>query len=143
MSEENIAIVRRWFDQIWNERREDLIGELLSEETIAHGLTDVSGKTLRGHDGFKNLFYAFNTAFPDLRISVEDVVSERDMVVARCTVRGLHRGEGLGVPPTNKSVEFTGLCMMKINDGKITEVWNQFDFMNMYQQLGVLSLTLG
>jgi steroid delta-isomerase-like uncharacterized protein len=143
MSEENVAIVHRWFDEVWNNRREYLIDELLSEDSIAHGLMDVSGQALRGHEGFKNLFYAFSTAFPNLRIIVEDTISDRDLVVARCTVKGTHRGDGLGVAPTDQQVEFAGLCMMRLRDGKITEVWNQFDFMNMYQQLGVLSLTLG
>jgi predicted ester cyclase len=143
MSEQNVAVVRRWFNEVWNSRREDLIPELLSSESIAHGLQDVNGNIPKGHEGFKSLFYAFSTAFPDLKLIVEDVVSERDMVVARCIVQGTHRGEGLGVDPTLRPVRFAGLCMMRVEEGKITEIWNQFDFMNMYQQLGVLSLTLG
>jgi steroid delta-isomerase-like uncharacterized protein len=143
MTEQNVAIVHRWFDEVWNNRREDLIEELLSEDSIAHGLLDVSGKAPRGHEGFKNLLYAFSNAFPDLRIIVDDVICENDFVVARCTVTGTHRGIGIGVDATGKQVNFTGLCMMKLSNGKIVEVWNQFDFINMYQQLGVLSLTLG
>lgn len=143
MSEQNVAIVHRWFSEVWNNRREDLIPELLSVDSIAHGLKDIYGNTPTGHEGFRNLFYAFSSAFPDMHLQVEDTVSEGDLIVARCIVTGTHRGEGLGVPPTQNKVEFAGLCMMRITDGKITEVWNQFDFMNMYQQLGVLSLTLG
>jgi steroid delta-isomerase-like uncharacterized protein len=143
MSEQNVEVVHRWFKEVWSNRRVDLIEQLLSHDSIAHGLQDVSGNAPRGHEGFRNLYYAFSSAFPDLELLVEDTVAERDMVVARCTVKGTHRGDGLGVAPTLRSVEFAGLCMMRLKDGKITEVWNQFDFMNMYHQLGVLSLTLG
>lgn len=143
MSEQNVAIVQRWFGEVWNNRREDVIPELLSENSIAHGLQDVYGNTPSGHEGFKSLFFAFSNAFPDLHLQVEDTVNEGELIVARCTVTGTHLGEGLGVPPSRVRVEFAGLCMMRIREGKITEVWNQFDFMNMYHQIGVLSLTLG
>ncbi len=143
MSEENAALVHHWFEEVWNNRRIYLIEELLAEDSITHGLTDVQGNIPAGREGFRSLFYAFIGAFPNLKITVEDIISEDERVVARCTVRGTHRGDGLGVPPTDISVEFTGLCLMKIKDGKIAEAWNQFDFMDMYQQLGALSLTLG
>ncbi len=88
------------------------------------------------------MFRAFTQAYPDIHVTVEETVSEGDRIAARCTVTGTHRGEGIGVAPTNKSIEFTGLVLIKVKDGKFIEGWNQFDFMNMYQQLGVLSLTL-
>jgi len=143
MSEENVALIHHWFEEVWNNRREYLVGELLTEDSIAHGLTDVHGNTPRGPEGFKQLFYAFVNAFPNLRITVEDIICQDNRVVVRCTVKGTHRGYGLGVAPTDKLVEFTGLCLMRIENGRIAEVWNQFDFMDMYQQLGALSLTLG
>jgi steroid delta-isomerase-like uncharacterized protein len=143
MSEENVALIQHWFEEVWNNRRVYLIEELLAEDSIAHGLTDIAGNIPRGHEGFKQLFYALTSAFPNLKIIVEDIISENDNVVARCTVKGTHRGDGLGVAPTDKLVEFTGLCMMRVKEGRIAEAWNQFDFMDMYQQIGALSLTLG
>lgn len=104
---------------------------------------DADGKGRRGPEGFRMLFGAFTTAYPDMNVMIEETVSQDDKVVVRCTVRGTHTGQGIGVPPTGNRIEFTGLCIMRIRDGKIVEAWNQYDFMSMYQQLGVLSLTLG
>ncbi len=136
------TVIRRWFEEVWNQQREETIDELLLEDAIGHGLTDDKGNVLRGPAGFKTLFHAFIQAYPDIHVDIEETVVQ-DREVALCTVTGTHTGEGLGVAPTLKRIEFTGLCMIRVKDGKISEAWNQFDFMNMYQQLGVLSLTLG
>jgi steroid delta-isomerase-like uncharacterized protein len=143
MAEQYETLAHRWFEEVWNQQREDVIDEMLHEDCIAHGLTDEGGNTLRGPGGFKTLFHAFLQAYPDLRVKVEETVSEGDRIVARCTVTGTHTGEGIGVAPTDRTIGFTGLVLLKVKDGKFVEAWNQFDFMNMYQQLGVLSLTLG
>jgi len=137
------TVAHRWFEEVWNQKREDVINELMHEDCIAHGLTDERGNSLRGPEGFKSLFRAFTQAYPDIHVTVEETVSEGDRVVARCTVTGTHTGGGIGVAPTQMPVQFTGLVLIKVKDGKFIEGWNQFDFMNMYQQLGVLSLTLG
>ena len=97
---------------------------------------------LRGPAGFKTLHRAFLAAYPDLKIEVEDTVSEGDKIAARCKVTATHLGDGLGVSPTNQPVEFTGLTIIKLKDGKIIEAWNEFDFMKMYGQLGALTLNL-
>ncbi|HET9713296.1 MAG TPA: ester cyclase, partial [Pyrinomonadaceae bacterium] len=71
-------------------------------------------------------------------VTVEDVVAEGDKVVARCSVRGTHTGEHLGFEATNAPVEFEGVAIVRIKDGKIVEAWNHFDFLEMNKQLGVL-----
>ena len=120
-----------------------VVEELLHEDCLAHGLMDEDGSGRRGPDGFRLLFDAFTGAFPDMRVAIEETVSQNDKVVVRCVVRGTHLGEGIGVAPTGREVNFEGLCIVRINGGKIVEVWNQYDFMMMYHQLGALSLTLG
>jgi predicted ester cyclase len=65
---------------------------------------------------------------------------EGDKIAARCTVRGTHAGDGLGLAATNMPVEFTGICIVRVRDGKIIEAWNNFDFMSMFQQVGALAL---
>ena len=137
------TIAHRWFEEVWNQQREDVIDALMHEDCIAHGLTDETGRELRGPAGFKSLFRAFTQAYPDIHVTVNETVSEGDRVVARCTVTGTHTGDGIGVAPTQRPIEFTGLVLIRVKDGKFIEGWNQFDFMNMYQQLGALSLTLG
>lgn len=142
MAEECEALIRRWFEEVWNNRREDAIDEMFAEEGIANGLNDAEGNPVRGPEGFKTLHRAFLSAYPDLQITVEDIVCEGDKVAARCTVRATHAGEGLGLAATNQPVEFTGLTIVHVKDGKIVEAWNEFDFMKMYSQVGALTLKL-
>ena len=137
MAEEYQSFMQRWFEEVWNKKNEKAIDEMCAEDVVANGLTDAEGNTIRGRDAYKNLFRAFISAYPDMKITVEDTVAEGDKIAARCRVTGTHTGEGLGVAPTNQPLEFTGMTIVRIEDGKITEAWNEFD-----SQLGVLSLNL-
>ena len=140
---DNVALVRRWFEEVWNKGREEAIDELFDEEGVAHGLADETGAPLRGASGFKPFFRKFREAFPEIEVVVEDTVSEGDRVAARCTVRGRHRGDTLGFKATDSPVQFDGICIVRIAGGKIVEAWNNFDFMSMFQQLGALRLDAG
>ncbi len=136
------SFIHRWFDEVWNAQREDAVDEMFAEDGIAHGLADPEGKAIRGPEDFKKLHRAFLSAYPDLKILVEDTVVEGDKIAASCRVTGLHQGHGVGVAPTNQPVEFTGMVIVRVKDGKIAEAWNEFDFMGMYRQLGALTLNL-
>ena len=136
MSDENKALIRRWFDEVWNKGREEAIDELFAAEGIAHGLADEAGNALRGPQDFKPFFRKFRSAFPEIEIVVEDTVAEGDKVAARCLVRGKHQSDSLGFAATGQSTEFTGITIVRIEQGKIVEAWNNFDFMTMYKQLG-------
>ena len=70
-------------------------------------------------------------------IRVGDVLVDGNKVSVRCSVTATHTGDGLDCQPTNKPAHFTGMCMVRIKDGKIVEDWNNFDFLSMYQQLGI------
>ena len=138
MSEENTALIRRWFEEVWNKGREEAIDELFAAEGIAHGLADEAGNALRGPQDFKPFFRKFRSAFPEIEVVVEDTVAEGDKVAARCVVRGKHQSDSLGFAATGQSTEFTGITIVRIENGKIVEAWNNFDFMTMYKQLGAL-----
>jgi steroid delta-isomerase-like uncharacterized protein len=138
MSEANKALVRRWFEEVWNKGRADTIDEMFATEGMAHGLSDESGNPLRGPKHFREYQAQMRTAFPDMRISIEDMVAENDLVAVRCNVTGKHVGEGFGIAATNAPVEFSGMSFVRITDGKIVEGWNNFDFMRMYRQVGLL-----
>jgi steroid delta-isomerase-like uncharacterized protein len=140
---DNTAVIRRWFEEVWNRGREEAIDELFAEEGVAHGLADETGSALRGPTGFKPFYRRFREAFPEMEVVVEDTVSEGDKVAARCTIRGRHRGDTLGFKATDNPVAFDGICIVRIADGKIVEAWNNFDFMSMFQQLGALRLDAG
>jgi steroid delta-isomerase-like uncharacterized protein len=134
--------IHRWFEEVWNNKREDAIEEMFAEDGIANGLNDENGNPYRGPEGFKKLHRAFLSAYPDLKIEVVDTVVEGDKIAARCRVTGSHAGHGIGVAPTNQPVEFTGMVIVHVKDGKITEAWNEFNFMEMYKQVGALTLNL-
>ena len=133
------SFLHRWFEEVWNNKSESAVDELLAEDGVGYGLP---GGEIRGPAAFKEYQRALISAYPDLRVHVEETITEGDKIAARCRVTGVHQGEGLGLSATNKPVEFTGLRMVRVKDGKIVEAWNEFNFMEMYQQLGALTLNL-
>ncbi|MDQ5845659.1 MAG: ester cyclase [Acidobacteriota bacterium] len=138
MSEENKALLQRWFDEVWNKGRAEAIDEMLSADGIVHGLSDDPSNPIKGAFGFKPFHQTFRGAFPDIEVVVEDMIAEGDKVAARCSVRGKHSGDHLGIAASNAPVDFDGLCIVRIRDGKIVEAWNNFDFMRMNRQIGLM-----
>ena len=135
--EANKALVRRWFEEVWNKGRAEAIDEMFAADGIAHGLSGDEAAPLKGPVDFKPFHGTFRGAFPDIVVTVEDVIAEGDKVAARCSVRGKHAGDHLGVAATNTDVDFTGISIARIKDGKIVEAWNNFDFLRMNQQVGI------
>ncbi len=138
MSEENKELMRRWFEEVWNKGRSEAIEEMLAEDGIVHGLASESGEALRGPADFKEFHKGFHGAFPDITVTVEDAIAEGDQVAVRCSVRAIHTGDSLGFAATEQPVEITGIAIARIENGKIAEAWNNFDFMSLYRQLGVI-----
>lgn len=138
MSEENKALIQRWFEEVWNQGNSKVIDELLADDGVIHGLVDGNGNPVTGRQAFHEFHNQFRGAFPDIYVSVDDVIADGDRVVARCSVRGTHSGGHLGFAATDAPVEFDGIAIVRIKDGKIVEAWNQFDFLQMNKQLGVL-----
>ena len=138
MSEENKALMRRWFEEVWNKGRAEAIPEMFADEGIAHGLSDDPANPMRGPSEFLPFHTQFREAFPDIEVVVEDQLAEGDLVATRCSVRGKHTGDSLGFAATQSPVEFTGITITRMKNGKIVEAWNNFDFMKMYRQLGAI-----
>ena len=138
MSEENKALLRRWFDEVWNKKNAGAIDEMLAANGIVHGLSDDESQPLKGPAGFKPFHDVFRGAFPDIEVVVEDMIAEGDKVVARCSVRGKHAGDHLGIAATNSPIQFTGIAICRIEDGMIVEAWNNFDFLKMNRQIGAI-----
>ena len=133
---DNKALVRRWFEEVWNKGRADLIDEFLAPNVAIYGL----GETLRGPAAFKPFHAAYRDAFPDVNIVVEDLVAEGDRVAYRWSATATHRGGGLGIPATHRAARFTGMGFARFENGKLLEGWNNFDQLGLFQQLGVVSL---
>ena len=138
MSDKNKALIRRWFEEVWNKGRAEAIAEMFADDGIAHGLSDDVDNPLRGPQGFLPFHAQFREAFPNIEVIVEDQIAEGDKVATRCSVRGKHSGDSLGIAATQMPVEFTGVTITRIRDGKIVEAWNNFDFMKIYKQLGAI-----
>jgi steroid delta-isomerase-like uncharacterized protein len=136
--EANKALIRRWFEEVWNKGRADAIPEMFAADGIAHGLSDEPAKTMKGPADFAPFHGTFRGAFPDIEVVVEDTIAEGDLVAARCSVRGRHTGDHLGVAASNAPVQFTGMAIVRIKDGKIVEAWNNFDFLAMNKQIGII-----
>lgn len=130
------AIVRQWFQEVWDEGREEAIDRLADPRAVMHGL---GASPMRSTAEFKKLFHMFREALGDLEIAVEHTVTQGDKCAAHCRVKGRHVGHALGGAPTGHPVEFTGIVIAEIRDGRIVEGWNCFDFLTMYQQIGWVS----
>jgi len=136
MSADNKALVKRWFDEVWNQGRVAAIDELLGADSVVHGL----GGEMRGPAAFKPFHAAYRDAFPDVRITLEDMIAEGDRVAFRWSATATHRGDGLRFAATNKPVAFAGMGIIRVENGKLVEGWNIFDQLGMMQQLGVVNL---
>jgi len=133
--EANKALMRRWFEEVWNKGRPEAVREMMSEDCVNHGLSGDPAAPLRGAGGFMPFHTQFREAFPNIEVVVEDTIAEGDKVVARCSVRGKHEGNSLGMEATGAMVDFDGIGIARVKDGMFVESWNSFDFARMYQQL--------
>lgn len=135
--EENKAIARDYFEAFANKNLV-WIDEHIAPDFVRHdpGLPF----KVRGPEGVRHLNSVLLTAFPDLRLDIEDVVSEGDKVLARLTIRATHQGEFMDIPPTGKEVEVGVLDLFRIADGRLEEHWAMIDNLGMMQQLGVISM---
>jgi len=97
-----------------------------------------------GREGYRESLISGRNAFPDFQWTIEDMIAEGDKVVVRLTGSGTHRGEFMGIAPTNKRVTATAIFILRIVSGKLVEEWSNWDLLGFFQQLGVIpSLTLG
>jgi steroid delta-isomerase-like uncharacterized protein len=129
----NKAIYRRYIQQVFNEGRVDLLNELLAPSYVFH---EAPPGTLPGAGGIKQVVSMFRAAFPDLEITIDDQIAEGDQVCSRATTCGTHQGEIFGIPATGKVVTMTGMTIVRIVDGRITDSWVKNDVMGLMNQLG-------
>ena len=137
MSEQNKAAVRRWFDEVWNQGRGDAIDELISERSIVHGL---GPEALHGPSGFRPFHAAYRNAFPDIRVQIEQMVAEGDVVAVRWRATGTHSGNGLGWAATQRPVDFSGMLFVRVEDGRLIEGWNRLEQLGMMEQIGAVTV---
>lgn len=135
MSEQNKAAVRRWFDEGFNKQNLDEFDHYFSPNLVNHELPPTMPQGREGTKVFASMFF---TAYPNIQLTLEDLVAEGDKIVARWSARGTHNGDLMGIPPTGKEVLITGIAIDRFENGKAVEHWEVFDQLGMMQQLGVI-----
>jgi len=141
MSDQNKALARRDIEEVWNQGKLAFIDELVASNATFHD-ANVPGGKFTGPHGYQQFVEIYRNAFPDVRITIEDQIAEGDKVTTRWTATGTHKGDLMGVKPTNKRATVTGINIDRFQNGKVVESWGNYDMFGMMQQLGVVpSLT--
>jgi steroid delta-isomerase-like uncharacterized protein len=136
ISDAHKELFGRLYQSIWNERRMEFI-DLVIADTHAINDPTISG-TAVGPSAYRRQVERFLTGLPDLQFDVDDTITEGDKLVVYWTVSGTHRGEFLGVPPTNRKVSFTGITINQIRNGKIIESTVIWDGLGLLEQFGIV-----
>jgi steroid delta-isomerase-like uncharacterized protein len=136
-TEQNKTFVRRYWEEVWNQGNLAVVDELIASDFDGHPLPGEPDFG-RGPTGQKQFVDMYRTAFPDLRMTIEDMTAEGDRVAVRWTARGTNTGEMMGMPATGKHATVTGMFLNRLAGGKIAEGWGNFDALGMLQQLGVI-----
>jgi len=135
--EQNKATIRRLFDEVYNAKNVALIGDLTTPDFVDHNL--VAGLEA-GPAGLKQFVQMVALAFPDNRLTIDDLLAENDRVAVRWTSYNTHTGgDFLGIPPTGKPAVFGGTTIYRLVNGRIAELWYNADVMGLLHQLGVPS----
>lgn len=127
--------LRCWFEEVWNQRTPDRVAAYFAPDSLLHSLGD-SGVDVVGPDAFKAFLQRYLDSFSDIAVTLHDVVESGPMVAGRWTATMTHTGDGLGIPPTGRSVTVTGMSLARIEGGVIREAWDEWDRMGLARALG-------
>ena len=134
-TDENKALVRRAYEELVNRGNLARIEELVHEDYVDHTLPP-GWPTNR--EGLRQQVAYFRSAFPDLHITLEELIAEGDTVALRQTMRGTHRGEFFGIPPTGRRVTLAGIHLWRVADGQLVEHRANNDDLGLLRQLGAI-----
>jgi steroid delta-isomerase-like uncharacterized protein len=134
-TEENIQLMHRWFQEVWNDGKTQTVYDLLSPNAVARGQTG-PGQEIHGPAEFVSFVKRIRAAFPDMNLTIEDAFGSQDKVVVRWSGTMMHSGDELGIPATGKPVRLTGISIARIVDGQIVEGWDNWDQLAMLEQIG-------
>ena len=135
MSEEvqNKALMRRFYEGLWSRGNLEAIPELVAEDFVDH---QAPAGHPPGREELAGLVLMWRSGFPDMQETVQDLISEGDKVVGRFLMRGTHRGEFMGVAPTGRSVTMSGIDVVRVANGRISEFWYAEQTLELMQQPG-------
>ena len=134
-TEENKALLRRSVEEFFSAQGDlDVADEIYAPNYVGHNPLDP--EDVRGPEGAKEQARMYRSAFPDVRLSIEEQVAEGDKVVTRWIGSGTHQGEMMGIAPTGNQIRVDGITISRIQDGKVVEDWELFNALGLMQQLG-------
>ena len=136
MSEENKTLARRVLEEVFNEGNLDVVDEIFAQDYVHHDPT--MPEEGHGREHIKEFASMYRSAFPDVRIEIEDQIAEGDKVVSRWVASGTHEGDLMGIAPTGNRVTVVGTTIERIADGQIAETWDNYDALGMMRQLGAI-----
>jgi steroid delta-isomerase-like uncharacterized protein len=129
-AEANKALIRSHYDSAANAYKPSVI-----DRQVAVDFVDRDHPHLTGPESVKTQVRALRAAFPDLTITIEDLVAEGDLVAVRSTWRGTHQGSFRGVPPIGRRIQLTGMAFWRCGGGQIRESWSLIDLPTLMRQL--------
>jgi predicted ester cyclase len=133
---DNEAVIRRFYDELWNQWRLDLADEIVAAEVRFRGSLGASNV---GCDAFKGYVEGVRAAFPDWHNRIDELITAGEVVVARITCSGTHRGELFGIAPTGRRVAYPAVAIFHLADGVIEDAWVVGDTQELWRALGALS----
>jgi len=124
VEEKNKALVREFLGEAWGKGNMAAVDELMAADYVEHPRPS---NLPAGTEGLKHLIAAYRTAFPDLKVTLDDIFAEGEMVAFRWSVNGTHLGDWLGIAPTGNHVAATGITIFRIAGGQVVESWTSID----------------
>ena len=137
LGEGNKELARRFMDEVWNKGNLDFVDQVTAPSFVSHDRASPENSG-GGAEGVRRFAEMYRSAFPDIQMTVEDVIAEGDKVVTRWTVRATHQGELMGIPPSGNRVAVTGISIDRLEGGKFVETWSNYDALGMMQQIGAM-----
>jgi predicted ester cyclase len=134
MSDPKTANIQRWFGEVWNAKKPEVVRELLAADAVMHGITH-TGADVKGPDEFLKLHSELVTAFPDIQFQLHECFGSGDYACIRWTATMRHTVPGLGIAPTNAPVQIGGIGIARFQNGKVVETWDNWDRLAMFQQI--------
>lgn len=125
MPEDTRVLLTRWFDEVWNQNREETMDELMASDAISHGFPSQGSSSTAKE--FKEAVQQFQRTFSNIHVAIEDMLVDGEKAAVRWKASLTHTGDGLGFAPTGDSIQVAGISIVHLEHGKIIEGWDALD----------------
>jgi len=132
MASDPESILRGLYNEVINGGNFDVLGDFLAPDYVEHP------EEVRGLEAFEKRMRIFRSAFPDLHVSLDEVLVVGDRASTRTTITGTHTGDLMGIPATGRGINVLAIDLVHFQNGKAVERWGGLDMFGMMQQLGVI-----